>query len=122
MHNLDSTSNLDFVLADAHQFRTPIVDISSDILTSNHLSFQFRLTYSLPLHVQEPKWFSKPCWNRLDLSLYQRTLDSMLSKIQIPFHFLCMSIFGNTCDLDFYLAEFVHSIKVSLSSFSQNSS
>ena len=114
VHNSGSTSDLDFVLTDDHQMQGTI-DVSSGILTSDHLSLQFRLIYSLPLHGQNPKWCFKPCCNFLDLYLYHRTLDSMLSKIRIPFHLLCTSINGNTRDLDFILVELVHSIKVAAS-------
>ena len=120
MHDSGFTSDLDFVLTDIQQMQGTMVDVSSvSILTSDHLSLQFRLTYSLPLHVKSLSVFFfvffKPCWNRLDLPLYQRTLYSILSKIRILFQFLFTSINGNARDLYCYLAELVHSIKVASS-------
>jgi len=93
------------------------VDVSSDILTSDHLVRGFELSFLCLFMCKSLSDFLKPCWHCFDLSLHQRTLDSRLSKIWSPFQLLCTSINENTRNLDSFLAELVHLIKVAASVF-----
>jgi len=51
-------------------------------------------------------------WHSIDMPPYQSVLDSMLSKIKIPSHFLSTTLNGSTLDLDCYLTEITHSTEV----------
>ena len=59
-----------------------------------------------------PCWFTKVSWDHIDVLSFQCTLDSLLMKINIPFHPLCTSLKGNPLDLDCFLAELTYSLKV----------
>ena len=72
---------------------------------------KFRIDLPFQLNNQTPKWLVRSQWDHINTPVYQRSLDFMLSKIRMPFHLLSTNRKGNNFDLDFSLAEIVHSLK-----------
>ena len=88
---------------------------TGNILSSDNLRLQFNIYMSPSQNKTRPCWFTKVSWDQIDVSSFQYTLDSLLIKIEIPFHLLSASLKGNPLDLDCFLAELTHSLKVASS-------
>ena len=115
VHHSGSTSDLDFVLSNTLGLQSVVVDVSDDMLTSDHLNLKLCMNLFIPQISQQAQWFLRMHWDNINILLCQSVLDSMLSKIKIPFHLLSTTLNSSSLDLDCYLTENTHSIKVAAS-------
>ena len=115
VHYSGSTSNLDFVLSGHPELQSTTITVSDDILSSDHLHLQFNIYMSPSQNKTIPCRLTKVLLDHIVVSSFQYILDSLLMKIKIPFHLLSTSLKGNPLDIDCFLADLTHSLKVAFS-------
>ena len=97
------------------KLQSTTIIVSGDILSSDHLHLELNIYMSHSQNKTGPCWFTKVSWDYIDIRSFQYILDSLLMKIKIPFHSLSTSPKGNPLDLDCFLAELTHALKVASS-------